>query len=134
MAKLTVKQVETMADGRYADENNLYLAVKNGNRRWLFRYQVAGKRSELGLGSYPALSIKEARLAESVLSQSLMRGEDVRQARDAMQNRVATVWTFEDCARALIEIKRPEWSNSKHADQWLNTLTTYAFPSMGRIP
>lgn len=134
MGSLTVKQVESASDGKHADGNNLYLVVKGSRRRWLFRYQSAGKRSELGLGVYPALSLKEARLLAMDLNQAQQRGEDVRKARDAALNRVDTPATFEDCATALIDIKRPEWTNKKHADQWTNTPTTYAYPVIGRVP
>ena len=29
---------------------------------------------------------------------------------------------------------RPGWKNAKHADQWANTLATYAYPKLGNKP
>ena len=42
--------------------------------------------------------------------------------------------TFEKAALACFEMKQAEWKNGKHQDQWINTLTTYAFPIIGSTP
>ena len=42
--------------------------------------------------------------------------------------------TFEKAALACFEMKQAEWKNGKHQDQWINTLTTYAFPIIGSMP
>ena len=39
--------------------------------------------------------------------------------------------TFAEAAATVIEMRRPTWSNSKHAAQWNSTLETYAFPKIG---
>ncbi|KQM76200.1 hypothetical protein ASE70_10470 [Sphingomonas sp. Leaf22] len=41
------------------------------------------------------------------------------------------VLSFEDAARKVHELSKPTWRNDKHGEQWLNTLTTYAFPALG---
>jgi len=40
---------------------------------------------------------------------------------------------FRGYALEYIERRSPEWSNAKHASQWTNTLTTYAFPVIGSV-
>ena len=50
--------------GRYTDSatQGLNIQVKaNGAKYWTFRYHYQGKRHDLGLGTYPAISLKEAR-------------------------------------------------------------------------
>jgi integrase len=42
--------------------------------------------------------------------------------------------TFNSVALEYIESKKAEWKNAKHQQQWVNTLTTYAFPSIGKMP
>ena len=42
--------------------------------------------------------------------------------------------SFEKAALACFETKQAEWKNGKQQDQWINTLTTYAFPIIGSIP
>jgi integrase len=39
--------------------------------------------------------------------------------------------TFAQVAADFINVKKPGWKNKKHAEQWTNTLTTYAFPVIG---
>ncbi|WP_420439815.1 Arm DNA-binding domain-containing protein [Candidatus Palauibacter sp.] len=48
--------------GRYCDGNGLYLDVRpSGSRGWIQRLTIRGRRTELGLGGYPLVSLKEAR-------------------------------------------------------------------------
>lgn len=50
---LTALQVRRMAaPGLYADGNGLYLQVtKTGAKSWIYRYQLHGRRRDMGLGS-----------------------------------------------------------------------------------
>ncbi|MCX7100405.1 MAG: tyrosine-type recombinase/integrase, partial [Methylobacter sp.] len=41
--------------------------------------------------------------------------------------------TFQQCADAYINAHRAEWKNSKHIQQWENTLSQYAFPVFGDL-
>jgi integrase len=43
----------------------------------------------------------------------------------------AIIPTFADAAKATLEQHKGAWKNAKHADQWINTLTTYVFPVFG---
>jgi hypothetical protein len=42
--------------------------------------------------------------------------------------------TFREFSLECLEKKRLEWSNPKHAKQWLYTLEEFAFPVIGRLP
>jgi integrase len=42
--------------------------------------------------------------------------------------------TFQTCAEAFIDSKKAGWKNAKHHQQWVNTLTTYAYPVIGKMP
>ncbi len=42
--------------------------------------------------------------------------------------------TFQKAAQIYIDTKRHGWRNAKHADQWTNTITTYANPVIGSLP
>lgn len=49
------------------DGGGLYLRVTEaGAKRWVFRYQADGRRHDMGLGSYPEISLAEARQRASV--------------------------------------------------------------------
>ena len=48
--------------GRYCDGQGLYLDVRpTGSRGWVQRLTIRGRRTELGLGGFPLVSLKEAR-------------------------------------------------------------------------
>ncbi|MEE1654119.1 Arm DNA-binding domain-containing protein [Brachymonas sp. J145] len=47
---------------RYADSGGLYLEVTDKAKRWFWKYRFAGKEKRLALGSYPAVTLKQARL------------------------------------------------------------------------
>ncbi|MFZ6019050.1 MAG: phage integrase central domain-containing protein, partial [Chloroflexota bacterium] len=36
--------------------------------------------------------------------------------------------SFKACSEAYIDAHKASWRNAKHADQWRNTLDTYAWP------
>jgi len=42
--------------------------------------------------------------------------------------------TFDECSAAYIEAHKASWKNSKHYDQWRNTLAAYASPIFGSLP
>ena len=61
-AGLSARAVQTMkAPGMFADGDGLYLQVTaSGAKSWVFRYQLAGRRRDMGLGPLSAVSLAEA--------------------------------------------------------------------------
>jgi len=60
--KLTAVKVKNAPPGKHGDGDGLVLHVITADRRaWLFRYQRNGKRREMGLGGFPAVSLADAR-------------------------------------------------------------------------
>ena len=59
-----VKVTNLKLPGYYADGGNLYLRVApGGTKGWIFRFAMAGKTRDAGLGSYPTVSLIRAREA-----------------------------------------------------------------------
>jgi hypothetical protein len=60
---LTARFVETVADpGKYFDGHGLFLRARpNGAKQWVQRITIRRKRSEIGLGSPPAIPLAIAR-------------------------------------------------------------------------
>jgi len=136
---LTDTQIKSFkTPGRYPDGNNLYLNVSRSLRRsWTCRVRVSGGCvRDIGLGAYPTVSLKEARQKRDAVALDAANGRDPlseRKAAEAEKARLQSM-TFEKAALACFEIKQAEWKNGKHQDQWINTLTTYAFPIIGSMP
>ena len=116
----------------------LYLCVSpSGSRSWIARVNVDGKRREMGLGSFPDISLSIAReKARAARSDTTMGIDPVahrKEARSARQALKATQKTFADCAKAYIEAHSDSWKNAKHRAQWPSTFETYVYPTMGTV-
>ncbi len=131
---ITPISVSKLPTGFHADGGNLYLRVKDtGARSWVFRYKQAGKVTELGLGATTSRTLKQARVLAVKMRTALKEGKNpaplIKEKLDI------TAMTFKDYALELIEAKRTEWRNTKHAQQWENTLEQLAYPKLGaKIP
>lgn len=137
--KLTPMGVERLnTAGLYGDGAGLWLKVNpGGSKSWILRYTSAGRERWMGLGPYPVVSLAEAREAAVEAKKKLRLGTDPldeKHQQDATERaRRAKSVTFEWCAGKYIEAHAPAWKNIKHADQWRNTLATYAHPIIGKV-
>jgi integrase len=127
------------APGFYADGQGLYLQVtRSSARSWIYRYTLAGKSREMGLGSLSIVGLAEARNAAAEARRLCKAGKDPIEARqlERSQNsasRQAGI-LFRHCVERYIAAHRASWRNAKHAQQWENTLCTYALPHIGDMP
>jgi len=138
--KLTSLQAKKIsAYGFYPDGNGLYLQVsRSGAKSWVFRYESNGKGRKQGLGSATDLTLNEARVAASESRKLRLHGKDPIDEKKriiaAAKMKEARTITFKACAALYIDSHKAGWSNSKHINQWTNTLTTYAYPVIGHLP
>ena len=117
--------------GRYCDGHGLYLDVRpTGSRGWVQRLTIRGRRTELGLGGFPLVSLKEAREKAFANRKLAREGGDPL----AEKRRAESMPTFADAAEQVWNQLRPGWRTVKHARLWMNTLEQYAFPRIGKMP
>lgn len=143
MGKLNPKQVDNLSEsGTYEDGDGLRLVVKaSGSKSWLLRYQIAGRRRDMGLGRYPEVSLKQARLIASEHRRQLASGVDPMAARDAQREaereaqriKEAQRVTFQSLAIDYHAAHSASWSD-KWRKGWLRKLELYAFPTIGKRP
>lgn len=128
--KLTDRQVRTAKPGRYQDGNGLTLLVKStGSRSWCQRLVIRGHgRREMGLGSYPLVSLSEAR------EKALRNRRVARAGNDPRQTGSMDAPTFAEAARIVHDLHAPAISNERYRRQWLAQLEQYAFPILGTLP
>lgn len=111
--------------------------LPTGARTWILRMVIGGRRRDMGLGGYPAVALANAREAARVARNKVKEGVDpvdeARAARSALRAKQAAALTFEQCAAKYIKAQAAGWRNPKHAQQWTNTLTTYAYPILGGL-
>ena len=138
----SAKGVEAVSKpGYHRCGQGLYLQVsKQGTKSWLYRYKspITQKQREMGLGSLNFVGLAEARQLAISQKRLVIDGKDPieerKRSRVEQQLSQARNLSFEDVALACITSKSHEWKNAKHAQQWKNTLATYAFPVIGHLP
>ena len=125
--------------GYHADGGGLYLRIKDGgSKSWVFRYMIAGRRRDAGLGRYPTINLAKARELAETCRRLVAGGVDPierrNEEREAERAAAAKAITFEECAKAYIEAHEVAWTNDKHRQQWRRTLADYVYPVVGSLP
>ena len=128
---VAVRNVKT--PGRHPAGETLYLMVwPSARKSWVQRLTIEGKRKDLGLGPYPAVSLAQAReRAQDNLSQAKSGGNPLAAKQE--EAKLSAVPTFEALARQHIAENLHSWRNAKHRAQWSSTLAAYAFPTLGAL-
>src|SRR5437660_12109253 len=118
-AGLTARQVETRkTPGLAADGGGLYLQVApSGAKTWIYRFQLRGRRRDMGLGSVAVYPLAEARRKAADARRLVAEGIDPIEQRAAVAASAAAsaakAMTFQDCAEAYISAHRAGWRNPK---------------------
>jgi integrase len=145
LSRLSAAAIRHAKPGYKADGGNLYLQVTPGadgtmRKSWVFRYELDGRRHDMGLGPLHTLSLAEARDKARSLRQQLLEGIDPLEAKErarkerlAERAKEAKASTFKQCAEMYLEAHADGWKNAKHAAQWRSTLETYAYPVLGPL-
>ena len=127
--------------GLYPDGGGLYLQVTGADayaRSWLYRYRVAGRERQMGLGSASVVSLAEARQKAAEARRLRAEGIDPIEARRVASERMrldaAKTMTFRECAEAFLAAHRPSWRNARHARQWWASLERHVLPQIGALP
>lgn len=110
--------------------------TETGAKSWILRVTIGRNRRHIGLGSYPEISLAEAREQALFLKQKIRSGidpvEERRIERAALLEEEKQRITFQQAFERYFDEKvQGELKNAKHIKQWQSTLTTYAFPRIG---
>lgn len=132
--KLNTLAIKTASTGKHSDGGGLYLHVKeNGSRYWRLKYRYAMQQKLLALGTYPEVSLAEARRKRDDARALLRDGKDPSEVRKAakLASRQRKEAAFPVIAAAWLAHKRKEWAAETHrkAEYVINT---YLIPSLSR--
>lgn len=119
---------------KLADERGMYLLVKpEGGKLWRYDYRRPGtrKRNTLSLGTYPDVSLKQARERRDAARKLLADGIDPGEKRKA--ENIAGADSFEAVAREWHAKHSPNWAQA-HADRIMRRLELDVFPWIGSKP
>lgn len=120
----------SLGKGRYHDGDGLFLSVTaKGSRSWICRVQKNGRRRDIGLGSAKKVSLAQARQRAVEVRSQVEAGLDPVTERKKADG----IPTFREAAAKVFAENQKSWRNKKHRTQWLTSLETYAFPTIGDI-
>ena len=120
-----------------SDGGGLNLTLSSRDKgKWTFRYSFDGKSREMGIGSYPEISLGEARNIALDKRRLKSQGVDPIHERRVLQKREKEKEKrrFSDVAKDYIEDNKAAWKNPKHTQQWHNTLRQYAYQILDEVP
>jgi integrase len=131
--RLTALKVKNLKEpGKYEDGGGLRCVVwPSGSKSWVVRITVGGRRIERGVGSYPDISLDEARRQAELFRWSANAGGDLRA--EQMQKEVANT-TFRQMFEISFAQRKKQLSNAKHLGQWESTMAAYVYPKFGDRP
>ena len=134
---LNDRQIPKLPKGRHSDARGLYLVVSaSAARKWVYRYRMDGKSHDLGLGSYPQISLKQARQQRDRHESERLQGQNPialkRARREAAQE--ARQRTFAAALEAAYTVKAETITNAKYRKQWHALVARYALPKLGELP
>ena len=130
MPQLTAAKIRSITKpGRHGDGAGLYLNVTaSGSKSWVQRIVIDGRRRDIGLGGYPAVSLGEARSLAVGNQTAIAKGLD-----PVVEKRRSAIPTFREATRKTHQANLPRWRNQRHALSWLQTLERHAFPILGNM-
>ena len=118
---------------KLADEKGLYLFIQSsGSKLWRFDYRFGGKRKTLALGSFPDVSLSDARDRRDAARKLLANDTDPSETKKAAKASKVGLQLNS------LEVVAREWTSSyftnksaSHQQRTLRRLELYIFPWMG---
>ncbi|EWH10117.1 phage integrase [Catenovulum agarivorans DS-2] len=134
--RLSAKAVENNPKGQYEDGGGLRLIKNSKNSgRWLFRFTVHKRRREMGLGSFPSVSLKQAReLASKYREQIAEQIDPIKQREKDQRAAEKNMVLFKDVALDAFESKKAELRGDGKNGRWFSPLAIHVIPKLGSVP
>lgn len=109
--------------------------VTDTNKHWTLRFRLHGKDQEMGLGSFPSVTLEMARANGRQIREQISNGLNPIDERNRQFEILAasqrSKLTFKEAFYEYFPHKRANLKNAKHAAQWESTLKQYVFPIFG---
>jgi integrase len=125
--------------GLHPDGAGLYLQVSpSGSKSWVWRYQLDGRRHDIGLGPLHLVSLADAREKAREHGRAKLAGTDPLTEKRALRAfraiSEAKLMTFREAAEKYIEAHSAGWKSTKSIEQWQQSLRDYVYPVLGNLP
>lgn len=134
--KLAAQSVKSADVGKHSDGGGLWLYKReDGGAQWVLRVHVHGRRREMGLGSYPAITLKMARLHAEQWRAVARQGRDpIKERAEAKRDMARDIHLLNDIARDAFESRKAELKGDGKAGRWFSPLELHVLPKLGKVP
>jgi integrase len=145
--KKVAKLLRRGVPGRHIDSDSgdpnrqrgLYLVINHkDSAAWELRFQLHGRPHWMGLGSARVFSLQQARerakAAHQLLADKIDPLDAKRSERAAAKLAKAAkkkVLTFRNAAQRYFQQHESKWTSASHRNEFLRSLTAYAYPAIG---
>ena len=123
--------------GLHGDSRCLYLQVTDKlNASWIVRFYMPGDKTpkSMGLGAYPEVPLKQARLARDEALRLRDAGVNPIEARKGKLRALSSALTVKDACEAYLTAQRARFRTERHVRQMQQRLRDFVFPSIGHLP
>jgi hypothetical protein len=133
---LSAQGVKSLDAGKFSDGGGLWIFKNDtGGGKWVLRVHVHGRRREMGLGAYPRVSLKEARLEADKWRRVSQQGKDPIKHRQAAQRAAErNMHLLSDIAQDAFESRKAELKGDGKAGRWFSPLELHILPKLGKMP
>lgn len=135
LTKTKIKNAKTNTNKTYklADGKGMYLLIhKNGSKYFRLNYRFNGKEKTLALGTYPEISLEEAREKRDTAKKQITNGID-----PCFERKIKKIGAIENSFQAIAlewYEKRITGKSESHKKRTLGMMQNYLFPWLGNRP
>ncbi len=132
--RLDNKTIQSLPAGKYCDGAGLWIAKrKDGGSQWFIRYTLHGQRLEMGLGGYPKVTLKQARIDAGKWREVVAAGKNPldEKKRIITENQQAKP-TFALMMGDALEALKRELVGDGKAGRWDSPLRLHVIPKLGK--
>lgn len=145
MYKLTGTQVRHAPPGKHSDGGGLYLYSLATGKQWVFRFTIAGKRHEMGLGGYPETTLQDARKQADRYRATVKEGGNPIEARKDAEKAAQAAYEAKNpearkarllstIAPLTFEARKSQLRDGGNAGRWYSPLKIHVLPKLGQKP
>jgi integrase len=134
--RLSAKGVTGLDKGKFADGAGLWLVKSERSRgKWVLRVVVHGRRREMGLGAFPAVSLAEARSMADNARQRVRLGQDpVKERQHQRREAIRSLHILKDVAQDAFDSRKSSLKGDGAAGRWFTPLKLHILPLLGKLP
>ncbi|PWR03084.1 integrase [Meridianimarinicoccus roseus] len=134
--KLTAATLKAKPAGKYSDGGGLWFVKRgDGGAQWVLRVTVHGRRREMGLGRFPSVTLKAARLqAEKWRALGAAGLDPIKERERERREAERRLYRLDDIAKDAFESRKAELKGDGKAGRWFSPLELHVLPKLGKVP